>query len=89
MSRADRLALVVGIDEYTDAPLTCCANDARDVATALEMTEYGFGTSLLLDGRATRREVLRYLSQLEEARRVRSFSIFPVMVALPLLVPIS
>ena len=67
MVETDRLALVVGIDDYPEAPLSCCGNDARDVATALEMVEYGFRTSLLLDGNATRREVLRYLAQLEEA----------------------
>ena len=65
MSQVDRLALVVGINDYPDAPLTCATNDARDVAAALEMDEYHFKTSILLDRHATRSELLRQFAGVE------------------------
>ena len=67
MSQMTRRALLVGIDEYPDATLSCCANDARGLADALESTEYGFATSLLTDKEATRRQIMRQLANVEDS----------------------
>ena len=65
MPNPERLALITGIDTYPDAPLLCCANDAQQIAAALEMEQYGFPTQLLLDANATRRNILRELAAIE------------------------
>lgn len=59
-----RVALVVGIDNYPDQPLLGCVNDAKDVATCLALSEYGFGVNMLLDSRAGRARVLEELSSI-------------------------
>jgi len=55
---SEKLAVVIGINDYSSAPLECCVNDAREVAAALQMPEYGFETNVLLDGDATRLNIL-------------------------------
>lgn len=54
----DKVALVIGINDYQLAPLSFCINDAQEVAEALEMTEFGFHTTVLLDNNATRKGIL-------------------------------
>ena len=46
----NKRALVVGIDDYTNAPeLRYACRDAREFSSALEMPEYSFETTLLLN----------------------------------------
>ncbi|MBK1733631.1 protein kinase domain-containing protein [Thiococcus pfennigii] len=59
-----RKALVVGIDQYTQSPLSNCVNDAEDIAEILETSEYGFSVSKLYNQHATRRNVLSSLNSL-------------------------
>ena len=50
----NKQALVVGINNYTTAPvLSYATHDATEVASALQLPEYSFDTSVLLDGDAT------------------------------------
>ena len=58
---SDRHALIVGIDDYDSDPLPSCVKDARDVASVLQMDEYGFETKLLTDASATRRNIMQEL----------------------------
>ena len=67
MSEVPRRALVVGIDAYTDAPLACCASDARSFADALQVDEYGFATTLLTDQQATRSEIMRQFADVQNS----------------------
>ena len=51
---ADKQALIVGINNYISAPaLSYATHDAGELKSALQMAEYGFETSLMLDGEAT------------------------------------
>ena len=68
----ERYALIVGIDEYKTAPLEFCVNDAREIATILQMDQYGFETRELLDSKATRRSIM----QETEAIRLEKPEIF-------------
>ncbi|ADP82511.1 protein kinase domain-containing protein [Pseudofrankia inefficax] len=52
-----RHAIVVGVDAYPEFPLEGCVNDATDIATCLEIENYGFTVTLLTDGDATRDNV--------------------------------
>lgn len=60
----ERKALVVGINTYPDNPLRNCVNDAEEIAGVLEMPEYGFKVTTLLDQNATRRTMLSELQSL-------------------------
>ncbi|MFI1980069.1 caspase family protein [Streptomyces wedmorensis] len=57
-------AVIVGIDTYADAPLFGCVNDAQDVASCLSLGQYDFDSLVLLNGRATRANILRELNQI-------------------------
>ncbi|MBB4983401.1 MULTISPECIES: protein kinase domain-containing protein [Streptomyces] len=57
-------AVIVGIDTYADAPLFGCVNDAKDVASCLSLGQYDFDSLVLLNGRATRANILRELNQI-------------------------
>ncbi|MEU3914784.1 caspase family protein [Streptomyces sp. NPDC029721] len=57
-------AIIVGIDNYPDAPLHGCVNDANDVATCLSFPEFDFDCLLLLNSKATRGNIVRALSEL-------------------------
>ena len=51
---SNKEAIIVGINNYAIAPaLRHAIHDASELASALQMAEYGFDTSLLLDGDAT------------------------------------
>ena len=51
---SNKQALIVGINNYTTAPtLGQATYDANELASALQMPEYSFDTSLLLDQEAT------------------------------------
>ncbi|MFP8959682.1 protein kinase domain-containing protein [Streptomyces nanhaiensis] len=56
-------AVVVGIDNYGDAPLYGCVNDANEMATCLSLEQYDFDTKLLLNSRGTRNGILRAISE--------------------------
>lgn len=59
-------ALLVGINKYPSKPLSGCVNDALDVAAYLE-SHGGFAEDdidMLLDGRATKRAIVRALHEL-------------------------
>lgn len=60
-----RKALVVGINDYSGrwSPLSCCLNDASQVAGLLEMEEYGFEVTVLTDAEATRGRILRWAAE--------------------------
>jgi hypothetical protein len=60
-------AIIVGIDSYPDAPLAGCVNDANDVASCLSLPQYDFDSTLILNGRATRAEVLKQLHRIAYA----------------------
>ena len=57
----ERIALVVGIDSYSQQPLRVCAHDASEVAAALSMPEYGFDVQLILNKDATRKALRKRL----------------------------
>lgn len=65
-------ALIIGIDDYSDAPLECCVNDAQELAATLQMEEYDYQTTTLIDSVATRRAILREI----EAARIDEPSVF-------------
>ncbi|RRR96483.1 protein kinase domain-containing protein [Glycomyces terrestris] len=54
-------AIIIGIDSYPEALLTGCVNDASDVADCLSLEQYDFESVLILDGDATRSEILKEL----------------------------
>ena len=59
-------ALVIGINDYQDKKihsLKTAVNDAREVARVLQ-SKYGFKVDLLLDRRATRKEIIEKLRDL-------------------------
>lgn len=60
----ERLALIVGINDYPGAPLSHCITDATEMAAVLEMPEYAFKVSILLNEQATRRAILQELTVL-------------------------
>lgn len=60
---SNRKALVIGIDNYEDAPLLNCVNDAQDIQLVLDSSEYGFQVNVLLNEEATRRNILRGISR--------------------------
>ena len=67
---ATKTAVVVGIDKYDTwrwRELSCCTNDATQVAHILKMPEYGFKVNLLLDKEATKTEILRALMEARKA----------------------
>ncbi|RBL86022.1 hypothetical protein DDE05_13175 [Streptomyces cavourensis] len=55
-------AVVVGIDAYPHAPLSGCVNDAKDVASCLSLEQYDFDSLTLLNGQASRPNILKQLS---------------------------
>jgi len=57
-----RFALVVGVDAYPGNPLTKCVKDARDVSATLQLQEYGFQVTELLDEEVTRRRFAEYVN---------------------------
>jgi len=57
-------ALVIGINEYINAPLSWCVSDAQAISEALEMPEYDFSITTLLDSDATRSNIIRHLNEL-------------------------
>jgi eukaryotic-like serine/threonine-protein kinase len=59
-----RKAFVVGINKYSIRPLNSCVNDATEMAGILEMREYNFDVTTLLDDSATRRQILSGLGSL-------------------------
>lgn len=62
MTQGAKRALIVGINEYDDAPnLLGCVRDATSVADTLEGANYGFDTEVLLDDEATRKALLAAL----------------------------
>lgn len=60
-----RRALVVGVNDYTGrwSPLRCCVNDATQIARLLEMDEYGFEVTEMLNADATRANILRWAAE--------------------------
>lgn len=50
-------ALIVGINDYDDYPLTYCVRDAREFNEVLSMSNYSFKTRVLTDKVATRRSL--------------------------------
>lgn len=61
-----RKALVIGIDDYADCPLRNCVNDAQEIHLILDSSEYGFQVKSLLNEEATRRNILKGISELFE-----------------------
>lgn len=61
---AGRQALVIGINDYPDAPLDWCVNDAHELAEILSMREYHFEVNLLTNKDADRRTVLSAVQRL-------------------------
>lgn len=59
-----RHAVVIGIDDYPNVPLEYCVADAEAIATILEMSEFGYNVTTLLNENATRRSVLNILNSL-------------------------
>jgi hypothetical protein len=57
-----RYALCVGINEYVSAPLSGCVNDANDWAERL--AHEGYEVQVLIDGAATKAQILSNLRQL-------------------------
>lgn len=49
-----KFALVVGINDYKESPLSCCIEDALAVSDALQTKQSDFSVTTLLDGQATR-----------------------------------
>jgi hypothetical protein len=66
-TRARRLALCIGIDEYRDNPLAGCVNDARAWGRTLD--GLGFDVRYLLDAQATNRGILDALADLMSGSR--------------------
>ncbi|MEU5871925.1 protein kinase [Glycomyces sp. NPDC047369] len=60
-------AIIVGIDSYPDAPLAGCVRDASDVASCLSLPQYDFDSTLILNDRATRTEILKQLHRIAYA----------------------
>lgn len=61
-----KVAVVIGIDRYDDhrwPALSCCVNDASDVAMVLMNEPFNYEVDLLLDEVATRADILRSLRQ--------------------------
>lgn len=59
MEAGAKRAVVIGINEYDDAPtLLGCVRDARGVAATLSDEHYNFSTEVLLDQQATRANIL-------------------------------
>ncbi|UFR03598.1 caspase family protein [Streptomyces sp. Go40/10] len=56
-------AVIVGIDNYPEAPLFGCVNDAKDVADCLSLEQYDFDSKLLLNSQATRANIKRLLHE--------------------------
>jgi hypothetical protein len=52
-----RKAIVVGINDYPDAPLQFCVNDATDMAALLQTNEYQFDVTCILDRQATTKTI--------------------------------
>jgi hypothetical protein len=59
-----RKAVVVGIDEYEDAPLRFCVSDATAVAETLELSQYGFEVERLLNCEANKRAIRDALNRM-------------------------
>jgi serine/threonine protein kinase len=59
-----RHALVVGIDNYPTQPLRVCTHDAREMAAAIALPEYGFAASMLLNEECTRKNLRQRLESL-------------------------
>ena len=59
-----RKALVIGINEYPVKPLQYCKNDANEIGDILELQEYGFSVTKLIDTNATKRNILENLNKL-------------------------
>ena len=59
-----RHALVVGIDNYPTQPLQVCTHDAREIAAAIAMPEYGFAATTLLNEACTRKNLRQRLESL-------------------------
>ena len=57
-------ALVVGINQYPNAPLDCCVNDAQEIAGVLSFEEYNFQVTTLQDAKASRSALVRELTDL-------------------------
>ena len=60
----NKVALVVGINDYPNTPLESCVHDAIEVGAFLSMKEYGFTVTTLLNQDASRRAVKEHLDQL-------------------------
>jgi serine/threonine protein kinase len=56
--RPDKLAIIIGVNEYPDDPLTFPVNDATAMEALLSLPEYGFETRTLLNDQATRSNIL-------------------------------
>src|SRR5690242_10334130 len=69
MEMAKRSALVVGIDAYDGKfapPLRFCVRDAREVAEALRLPEFGFEVRTLMNEQATTEAILSNVVDLVE-----------------------
>lgn len=58
-----KMALVVGISNYTDFPLKYCENDAEEISSILQAPEYGFKVTTLINEDATRRKIIEELKK--------------------------
>ncbi|PYY65524.1 hypothetical protein DEJ30_00165 [Curtobacterium sp. MCPF17_003] len=62
MGRAERRAVIIGINEYKDAKrLAGCVRDARELESVLRLEQYDYETTLIVDEEATRRKCLEEL----------------------------
>ena len=62
---SNKQALIVGIDNYTTADaLRYATHDAKEFASALEMSEYSFDADILLDSMATTNQLKTSISTL-------------------------
>ena len=59
-----RAALVTGIDSYPSQPLKVCTHDAKEIAAAISMPEYGYSTTTLLNEKCTRKSLRSALESL-------------------------
>jgi serine/threonine protein kinase/uncharacterized caspase-like protein len=60
----NRIALIVGIDNYPSQPLRVCTHDAIEMAAAMSMPEYGFSVTTLLNADCTRKNLRQKLEAL-------------------------
>lgn len=60
----DKIALMVGIDDYPGHELSSCVRDIKEMEDLLGWTEYGFKINTLIDGEATKSAIKKAINEL-------------------------